>query len=260
MKPLMILTMAGVLTASLAGTAAAESAAYPVKHPKLIANPLYEAGPLPTTTCAEPQVKRHNLKQARAYVDAVVACLETTWQQHLTAAGLPYEPVKVRHMNRIPKKYCGLAVDDDESQTWYCEKTRTLVFQIGKDWTDDPSDLWLFHTTAGMYAFHVQSLVGISDAYDVIPYPTKAEGREQDRRRNLQTECLGGAFVKSVWPLEGRSKKDWDYFLTLPVGSKEGKYSSYGTTAAVRSWIRRGFATGDPASCNTWAAASSKVL
>ncbi|MEU5868112.1 hypothetical protein ABZ815_43565 [Nonomuraea sp. NPDC047529] len=87
---------------------------------------MWRTGPLPTTTCAEPPVKRHDLKQARAYVDAVVACLETTWEQHLTGAGLPYEPVKVRHMNRIPKKYCGLAVDDDESQTWYCAKTRTL--------------------------------------------------------------------------------------------------------------------------------------
>lgn len=52
----------------------------------------------------------------------------------------------------------------------------------------------------------------------------------------------------------------WDYFLTLPVGNKLGKYSSYGTTSAMRSWIKRGFATGDPGSCNTWAAPSSKVL
>ncbi|MEV4368243.1 neutral zinc metallopeptidase [Nonomuraea sp. NPDC049637] len=260
MKPLMILTMAGVLTASLAGTAAAESAAYPVKHPKLIANPLYEAGPLPTTTCAEPRVKRHNVKQARAYVDAVIACLETTWQQHLTAAGLPYAPVKVRHMDRIPKSYCGIAGSNEASQAWYCDKTRTLAFQIGKDWTDDPSDLWLLHTTASMYGYHVQNLVGVADAYDVITYRGKAEEREQDRRNHLQVACLSGAFIKSVWPLEGRSKKDWGYFLTLPNGDKEGKYSSYGKTATIRSWIKQGFATGDPGSCNTWAAASSKVL
>lgn len=256
----MILTMAGVLTASLAGTAAAESAAYPVKHPKLIANPLYEAGPLPTTTCAEPRVKRHNVKQARAYVDAVIACLETTWQQHLTAAGLPYEPVKVRHMNRIPKNYCGIPASSDDSRTWYCDKTRTLVFQIGKSLTDDPSDLWLLHMAASMYAYHVQNLVGISDAIDVIPYSGKAEGREQGRRGNLQTDCLSGAFIKSVWPLQGRSKKDWDYFVALPLGDNEGRYSWYGKSATIRSWIKQGFATGDPGSCNTWAAASSKVL
>ncbi|NUT38749.1 MAG: hypothetical protein HOV86_02080 [Thermoactinospora sp.] len=260
MKSVVIAALASALIASLSGTAVAETAAYPVKHPKLIANPLYEAGPLPTTTCAEPPVKRHDLKRARAYVDAVIACLEATWEPHLTAAGLPYEPVKVRHVNRIPRKYCGFPIDDEESQVWYCERNRTLIFQIGKDWTDDPTDLWLFQTTASMYGYHVQRLVGISDALDVIPHATKTESREQARRGSLQTECLGAAFLKSVWPLEGRTKKDWDYFLTLSTGDKQGKYSWFGRTSTVHAWLRRGFATGDPGSCNTWTAASSKVL
>jgi hypothetical protein len=34
--------------------------------------------------------------------------------------------------------------------------------------------------------------------------------------------CLATAFMKSVWPMEGRSAKDWSYFVTLVVGDSDG--------------------------------------
>jgi hypothetical protein len=55
--------------------------------------------------------------------------------------------------------------------------------------------------------------------------------------------------MKSVWPMEGRSAKDWSYFVTLVVGDSDGKYSWWGKTSTVRAWVKRGFATGDPGSC-----------
>ncbi|MFG1703788.1 neutral zinc metallopeptidase [Nonomuraea sp. M3C6] len=255
----MIAALTGALVAPLAGTAAAETTSYPVKHPKLRANPLYEAGPLPATTCAEPPVKRHNRKLARDYVDAVIDCLETTWEQHLTNADLPFRKVKVRHLDRIPKKYCGYKTDNADSQAWYCDKTGTLVVQIGKEWLDDPDDLWLFYMTASMYGYHVQNLVGIAHAYDVAPYGKRAELLEQARRYSLQSDCFGGAFMKSVWPMEGRTTKDVNYFRTLPEGDARGEERWLGKAADIRAWIKRGFATGDPGSCNTWTAASAKV-
>ncbi|MEV4111655.1 neutral zinc metallopeptidase [Nonomuraea sp. NPDC049695] len=246
------------LMVPLAGTATAEAAAYPVKHPKLIANPLYDAGPLPTTTCTEPKVKKGDRKLARAYIDAVVACLETTWEQHLTGAGLPYSPIKVRHVAKIPKT-CGFKPDKQESQTWYCAKNHTLFFQVGKGWVSDPEDLWLFETTAYMYGYHVQNLTGMDVAYDAMPYRNKAEYFEQERRYRLQKDCLAGAFLKSVWPMEGRTSKDWDYFVSLLSGDVRGEDRDEGKAATRRAWSKRGFATGDPGSCNTWTAPSSKV-
>jgi predicted metalloprotease len=258
-----LLTLAALtcaLIAPLAGTASAETAAYPVKNPELTANALYDSGPLPTTTCAEPRVKKNDRKLARAYIDAVIDCLETTWGQHLTNAGLPYEPVKVRHVSRIPRNYCGFKPSKDEdSSSWYCERNGTLFFQLGKSWLDDPHDLWLFETAASMYGFHVQQLVGIFPAYDALKYGKRAEGYEQDRRQNLQTECLAGVFVKSVWPMENRDSSDWNYVLSFFTDGERGEKPVYGKGATVRAWIKRGFATGDPASCNTWKAPSSQV-
>ncbi|MEV1171485.1 neutral zinc metallopeptidase [Nonomuraea sp. NPDC049784] len=258
MKPLMTAALAAALMAPLAGTATAEAAAYPVKHPKLIANPLYDAGPLPTTTCTEPEVKKGDRKLVRAYVDAVIACLETAWEQHLTGANLTYSKIKVRHVAKIPKT-CGFKPMKDDSQMWYCEKNSTLFVQIGKAWLTDPGDLWLFETTAYMYGYHVQNLTGIQVGYDAVRYRNNAEYFEQERRYRLQKDCLAGAFLKSVWPMEGRTTKDWDYYLSMIVGDARGEDRDEGKVATRRAWSKRGFATGDPGSCNTWTAASSKV-
>ncbi|MFI6736578.1 neutral zinc metallopeptidase [Nonomuraea sp. NPDC050451] len=259
MKLLMFAALTGALMMPLAGTATAQAAAYPVKSSQLTANPLYEAGALPTTTCTEESLEPNNLKQARDYLDGIVACLETTWEQHLTKAGVTYRPVKVRHMNRIPKKYCGFDVGKENSQAWYCDRTETLVFQLGKDWLDEPDDLWLFDTAASMYGYHVQKLAGITKAYDKLSYDKKAEMYEQDRRVSLQTECFGAAFLKSVWPLEGRNMSDWNTLVRLLQGDDPDEFRDYGRPASVRYWLKRGFTTGDPGSCNTWAAPSSKV-
>ncbi|MFD1543732.1 neutral zinc metallopeptidase [Nonomuraea guangzhouensis] len=260
MRKLLIMTLTAASMLSLSATATAATTATPVKHPKLIANPLYEAGALPATTCEEPKVKRNDRKSGRAYVDAVIACLESTWEQHLTAADLPFSKVKVRYVSKLPKTYCGTRETEKEDSTArYCGKTGELVFQLGKTWLDDPSDLWLFNTVSYMYGWHVMKLVGIADAYDAAPSSGKTEDRELARRQSLQNDCFSTAFLKSVWPLKGRTTKDWTYLLSMVEGDAPGEARLYGKRANVVAWYKRGFATGDPGSCNTWTAPSSKV-
>ncbi|MEW9554147.1 neutral zinc metallopeptidase [Nonomuraea sp. NPDC050783] len=259
MKTLQLAALVCALAAPIAGAPAANAAIYPVKDRQLTENPLYAAGPLPATTCGEPRVRRGDRARARAYVNAVLACLEKTWERHLVDAGLGYKKVKVRHMSRIPKKYCGFDVTDEESQAWYCDRNDTFAFQIGKDWLDDPSDLWLFHTTAFMYGYHVQKLVAIDAAYDKLPYQNKSEFYEQSRRKSLQNDCLSAAFLKSVWPMKNRAEEDWYALLDLVQGDRRGEKRWSGRTGTIKNWMRAGFKTGDPASCNTWTAPSSKV-
>ncbi|MBB6545939.1 hypothetical protein [Nonomuraea rubra] len=81
---------------------------------------------LPTTTCAERKAGNGNVKQASTYFDAVVTCLETTWENHFTDAGLTYGKVNVKHVTKFPKKWCGMETDKDDSQALYCAKNRTL--------------------------------------------------------------------------------------------------------------------------------------
>ncbi|MEV4220630.1 neutral zinc metallopeptidase [Nonomuraea sp. NPDC049725] len=259
MKIRVIAALSAAALLPLTGTAAAASGQDPVEGAGLVANALYEAGQLPRSTCAEKPVKRNHKPMARAYINAVVACLDRTWGKHLTAAGLEFQKPRVKYLAKVPKGYCDLEIDNYNAQAYYCEKNRTLIFQLGKDWLDDPHDLWLFSITSRMYGIHVQELVGIGAALDEESYDDDAEERELVRRYSLQSDCFAGAFMKSVWPLKGRSGKDWKTSLNLLLGDEPGDDRVYGKTANIRAWTKRGFATGDPGSCNTWTASASKV-
>lgn len=254
--------IAGIVCAALVpltGTAAATTTAYPIKGAELTANALYDAGALPTSTCEEKKVRRNDRASARAYINGIIACLDSTWEQHLTGAGLTFKKVKVKHVTKVPKRWCGIRTGTENSQVYYCASTGTLMFQLGKSWLDEPKDLWLAHVAAGMYGYHVQNLAGIEKALDGLKYRNRSEYLEQSRRANLQTDCLSAAFLKSVWPLSGRDSGDWKTLVDIVRGDGRGEERWNGKTSSIKAWMRAGFASGDPGSCNTWSAPSSKV-
>ncbi|MFG2076541.1 hypothetical protein [Nonomuraea maritima] len=47
------------------------------------------------------------------------------------------------------------------------------------------------------------------------------------------------------------------YHVQNLVGIEDA--TTYGKGATVRYWLKRGFAAGDPGSCDTWSASSAKV-
>ncbi len=253
-----VLASAALIPLASAGAAAAQTA-YPVKDATLTKNALYEAGALPATTCAEKKIKANDRASARAYLDGIVECLDNTWEQHLTGAGLPFKKIRVKHVAKTPKKWCGFTTGDYNSQAYYCAGNNTLMIQLGRSWLSDADSLWLAYVGSSMYGLHVQNLVGINTAFENMSYRGKSEDMEQARRRNLQTDCLGGAFLKSVWPLDGRHSRDWRRLVGFMQGDSKGEGRWYGKTSSIKAWLRAGYATGDPGSCNTWAAPSAKV-
>ncbi|GAA4972544.1 hypothetical protein GCM10023334_097660 [Nonomuraea thailandensis] len=164
----------------------------------------------------------------------------------------------MQYVTSLPKNYCGS--EDGEtiqsSEVWYCDWDRTLSFKIGKYWLlGSMTGLDLFNTTAVMYGYHVQKQAGLYDASEDLRAGSKAEHLEQGRRMYQQVECLGAAFMKSVWPLPDKTARDWkrvesSFYRDSP---------EYGKAANIKRWVKAGFRTADPASCNTWAAPSSQV-
>ncbi|MFI6479617.1 hypothetical protein ACIBH1_16915 [Nonomuraea sp. NPDC050663] len=228
--------------------------AYPVDEPELTNHPLYNYGKLPESECLEKPVTPNDATAARAYLRGVFDCLDSTWGQYLAANGAYSRPIKLTFAKKIPKKWCGMTTHMSNSQWWYCADTHTVVFQLGRDWLDEPRDLWLFMQAGTVYGLHVANLVGIGDAYGRTPHRSKAELREQTRRKYLQITCLAGAFIKSVWPLKDRGSSDLNQLYRMFVDDQ-----NYGKGKSQRYWTKEGFLTGDPGSCNTWASTSSRV-
>ncbi|MGC5011647.1 neutral zinc metallopeptidase [Streptosporangium sp. DT93] len=253
-----IFAMAGVAVMLLTGTAHA----YPIKNPALKRNALYESGVLAASTCAEPPIKDGSRAQAKRYIQAILGCLNTSWEGHLTTAGMSFSAPKIEFLDKLPKKYCGFTFEKDPgSYSLYCNQSRTIMMRIGKDWLRDTDDLWLLHHTAALYGYHLASLSGIYAAFDKTPYANKSEMNEQIRRFNLYADCLGGVFLHSVQDSLGRGSGDWKRLLSglKENGDLKGEARTYGKGSSRAAWVARGYAESDLAACNTWIAPSSKV-
>ncbi|WP_431898899.1 hypothetical protein [Nonomuraea sp. bgisy101] len=233
------------------------ASAYPVKQKVLIDNVLYKLGKMPTSDCEEPPVRSGDAASVKRYIGAAMQCLEATWEQYLGETGVSFESPRLKFVSSSGS-YCGIG-RRESSVSIYCD-TGVVAYKLGKDILEDPSDLWLMVNTAALYARHMQQLVLIGPNVDGSGmYDTKAELNERLRRYSLQADCLAGAFVKSIWPLKGRSSSDWAHVRSLLTGDAAGSERVYGKTANVRKWANRGFSSGDAASCNTWTAVSSEV-
>ncbi|MFB9892840.1 neutral zinc metallopeptidase [Planobispora takensis] len=251
-----IIALTGVAGLLLTGTAHA----YPIKDKELTKNALYESGEIAETECEEPPINDGDLTLARKYWAGIQDCLNTAWETHLTQAGLPFSEPTLK-FGKIPRKFCGYTIAKESSMMYHCPASNTIVVQIGKDWVRQTDTLWEFYVIAQMYGYHVQDLVGVEKAYQKVPYANKNEMNEQIRRNFLQTSCLSGVFMRSVWPSLDRSDKDWKELQSMlkRSGDVKGEPRVYGKGSTMAYWTTRGYTTGDPASCNTWAAPASKV-
>ena len=251
---------AGVAALSLTGTAftgTASAAAYPVKTPALTESALYTLGPLAETDCAEEPIKNNDRASAQRYLTAMKQCLDATWEATTaTSTEVKFSAPKLAFATKLPRKFCGYTVDKYNSQSFYCDKTRTITYMLGKAYLAEADDMWLMQNLSFHYGEHVQYLTGIEKAWYKLRYKGEKELREQNRRLNLQNDCLSGAFIKSIWPSLRRDNRDWNELLGI-INANGDTWGGKGGSRAA--WTKSGFATGDPASCNTWTAPSSKV-
>ncbi|GIH79452.1 zinc protease [Planobispora longispora] len=234
--------------------------AYPIKDEALTKNSLYSAGALAETECAEKPVKDGDRTSVKKYLLGILDCLNTSWQAHLEGAGLEFTKPVVKIYSKGPTRFCGSEIGKDW-ESYHCPQSRTIIIQLPKYVLEDTGDLYLFHLMNEIYTYHVLDLVGIGEAYRDAPYRNKTEMNEQVRRHSLQAECLAGAFLKSVWSSLDRPVSNWNHLLKVAKerGDVNGGDRVYGKSGNVAYWIKRGYTTGDPASCNTWTASASKV-
>ncbi|MFC6575995.1 neutral zinc metallopeptidase [Planomonospora parontospora] len=255
MRIRMIAALTGAAGLLLTGTAHA----YPVKDETLTQNALYGAGALAETECAEKSVEDGDPASAKKYLTGVLNCLNASWKTHLEAAGLQFTKPVVKFYTKAPARFCGHKFGDSEA--WHCPQSRTIAIRLHKNLLQDTGDLYLLHLMSQMYAYHVQELVGIGEAYRAAPYKHTSELNEQHRRHSLQMDCLAGVFIKSVWSSLERPVSNWNHLMGMvkDTGDVKGKARVYGKGASRVHWSKQGYATGDPASCNTWAASPAKV-
>ncbi|MBO3752542.1 neutral zinc metallopeptidase [Streptosporangiaceae bacterium NEAU-GS5] len=233
------------------------AARYPVHDDELTDNELYYSGELESSNCRETSIKHRTVASAKRYVTAIFNCLNRSWAAHFEEADLPFEEPSLGFITK-PTKFCGGPWGD--AAATYCSKSERFVVLLDKDTLQDTT-LFLYDTVAHEYGHHIQTITGIMDAYLDLDYGKKAEGLEQNRRLELQAECLAGVFISSVWDSLDRDSQDWKKMLAddRDSGDEQGKVRDHGKGRNIAAWLDRGFQSGDPESCDTWSAGAASV-
>ncbi|GDY33102.1 neutral zinc metallopeptidase [Gandjariella thermophila] len=227
-------------------------------------NPLLAAGLAASpVTCALPPFGRSD-DRLTAYYQAVVRCLNDAWAPVLRAADIPFRAPNLRITADLPASACGGA-PDAEAVAYYCGRDETIYMSTRRGLANGggqaPTHL---ATLSHEYGHHVQLLSGMLTTASQRIVGTgerSATGLELTRRIELQANCFAGVFLSAAGghgsisrSLAQQADRDFHDAVAEPAGD-----NTHGSPKHQGEWADRGFVSGRPADCNTWAAAPDAV-
>jgi uncharacterized protein len=217
-----------------------------------------------------PQPAKSSEDPDKAFSAKVLGDTEDVWSALFQAMGSRYEPPKLVLYRRSIVSMCGRA--SSASGPFYCPGDRklyldTAFFQELHNRFGAPGDFAQAYVIAHEVGHHVQNLMGTMREFDA------AAERADERRRNalsvrleLQADCYAG-----VWGFYAAKRN-----LLEPGDAEEGLRAAsavgddtiqkrtqgyvvpdaftHGKAEQRMKWFQTGYRSGDPRSCNTFAA------
>ncbi|MEE4135716.1 MAG: neutral zinc metallopeptidase [Desulforhopalus sp.] len=238
--------------------------------PMLILN-MQEIGQPPTQESSGQYLPSAEEQQLAEFVSVVLADTEDTWQDIFAAAGGAYrEPTLVLFSGAV-ESACGFA--QAAMGPFYCPADQKVYIDLSfyqdlKNKMHSPGDFAQAYVIAHEVGHHVQNLLGISDEM------ASARGQVSEREYNalsvkleLQADCLAGVWANHADRLR-QVVEPGDIEEALNAAANIGddrlqKQSrgyvtpdsfTHGSSAQRVRWFRRGFASGDMNSCDTFTA------
>lgn len=229
-------------------------------------NKLYTVGKLPAVKCVEPKVKPNSQANVKKYYEALLPCLNETWEPLVLKAGYPFRQPKLNMATKKSKTAC----QGEISTAFYCGEDES----INMLWQDDVKHYKqspinaradMLDTMAHEYSHHVQMLTNIiiSSQSREGWMKTEAAKLEESHRVELQASCLGATFLaanKNTLGLRGSLLQVWEY-QSKHSGDEynPAKKRDHGSRKSYWSWVGPAFKSANPASCNTFTAPPAKV-
>ena len=209
-------------------------------------------------------------EEQAAFVQVIVADTEETWNQLMPALGRPYEEPRLVLFSDAVQSACGLA--SSAVGPFYCPADnqvyldltffRELAQQFGA-----PGDFAGAYVIAHEVGHHVQNLLGITDQIHAQRGRISEQASNQlSVRLELQADCLAG-----VWAHHAETQRDLleegdieeglaaaaavgdDRIQRRMQGQVVPESFTHGSAEQRASWFRRGFQSGDPQTCDTFA-------
>jgi predicted metalloprotease len=113
---------------------------------------------------------------------------------------------------------------------------------------------------------HVQRMTGTSAAVERLSRSEPADANELSVRQELQADCYAGVWAATVYAEGALEPGDLDEAFNAAeavgddrlqrqaTGSVDPDSFTHGTSEQRRTWFERGYRSGDPGDCDTFAA------
>jgi len=229
-------------------------------------NALYTAGKVPSVRCAEPTARPTSQANVLEYYRELLPCLNKAWEPLVIKAGYEFRAPKLVLYNKAAPSVCS----GDTDTAFYCpsDETISMIWQQDvKNYKQDKisARVDMMDTLAHEYGHHVQQLTNILISANSREgwAKTKAAKLEENRRVELQANCLGAAFLganKVSLGIKGDKLRAWEY-MTKHSGDEYSpkKVRDHGSSKNQWVWSGTSFKTTSPATCNTFTAPAAKV-
>lgn len=204
------------------------------------------------------------------FVSQVLATTEDTWGAIFKAEGRQYPPPRLVFYSGTGQSGCGVA--QSAVGPFYCPADRKIY--LDTSFFDElarrfgaPGDFAQAYVIAHEVGHHIQTITGTSDQVrQAQARASKTEANAIQVRMELQADCYAG-----VWGAHNRQYLEAgdveeamraaeaigdDALQKQAQGYVVPDSFTHGSSAQRMAWFKRGMDSGDPASCDTFAARS----
>lgn len=207
------------------------------------------------------------------FVSVVLADTEDTWQTIFQQSGERYVEPKLVLFSDAVESACGSA--RSAVGPFYCPGDQKVYIDLSfyndlKYKYQAPGDFAQAYVIAHEVGHHVQNLMGISGKVSRLQRQVdKVEANQLSVRLELQADCFAGVWANHAdrsrqileagdveEALNAASSIGDDRLQGQATGRVVPDSFTHGSSAQRVRWFKRGIQTGDPAQCNTFAAAN----
>jgi uncharacterized protein len=233
-------------------------------------NKLYRTGQLRTANCKEANVRPNTAGNAARYWAQIKPCLDRAWARQVALAGYKFHAPRMTYWSGSSVVTpCG---SGPVAVPFFCSGDNMMYMKVDvfvKTYNQYPdaeskayARMWYTRSIAHEYGHAVQNMTGILEASDQLRYAAANydDRTLMTRRMELQANCFAGVFLavnKRSYPINGMMLLVWNKWV-VTAGDPPGK-GDHGSAASQARFMGRSFRTGNPASCNTFAASRPTV-
>ncbi len=202
------------------------------------------------------------------FVSFVLDDAQATWARILPSLGKQYQPAKLVLFRDAINSACGFA--EAATGPFYCPLDQRVYIDLGfyqelKTRFGAPGDFAQAYVLAHEIGHHVQELLGTSERIRRSQQEHPDQANELSVRLELQADCYAGVWGNSTEQrqlldpgdveegIKAAAAVGDDRIQRMSTGHVNPDTFTHGTSEQRVAWFRRGYESGRPDACDTFA-------